>query len=329
MNNPLGFTYSGVTTNITNLPTVTTYQTSTSNQGVRFTTDSNSSLMLNAISGLTLNGSIDPFSNYYPGLRQIHVGAISIYGSTGGVNITSLNRDKLGFNSLVFSSSSDPGAASASVNQFYIVGANARAGRDTVYIDMNWKNGEAKTERQLRSAVLHELLHENARLDRLAESFLTVLAEDRGLRGPIDERFLDAAEHVMIASMMSFLVLNNDDLLDFTKMLTAEQYYENAIFTIGRVNVSLLSVFGDLNITDEFYQRVLAQAGVPIQTGSTDGGSGASLLLEAANEHTGITTLAENDNGGVALYLNQNGQVVTVAENTRYTDNMLNTYGTE
>ena len=45
--------------------------------------------------------------------------------------------------------------------------------------------------------------------------------------------------------------------------------------------------------------------------------------------YLGITTLTEYDNGGVALYLNQNGQLVSVAEDSRYTENMLNTYGTE
>ena len=47
------------------------------------------------------------------------------------------------------------------------------------------------------------------------------------------------------------------------------------------------------------------------------------------NSNSGINPVLYNQKGGITLYLNEQGESVTLAENTRYTHNMLANYGVE
>ena len=173
------------------------------------------------------------------------------------------------------------------------------------YLYLNTGSG-SRREANISRTLSHEMLHDSPFIQQQTAIFMAEVARRAPGASAMDQygRLTQVMEHVVISY---YLDLIHGTVNAFTSDSNGTLAYVNiAQKALDHLmeNGSLDEYTGQLN--DDVLQRFLSDT-----------------------ESNDIVTIDQFQNGGVASYVNQNGQFVVTAENSRYTENMLNNYGTE
>ena len=197
-------------------------------------------------------------------------------------------------------------------------------GVDTVYVSLDVGDASPyvqRLDRNLAGTSTHEMFHGSKMVNSAAQVGLAlerILDPNLNISGQNERTLLGIFEHVVIARYLEQVALETGGrvlVTDTASLAVYQNAFQLALEELRRtggiVNPDILRYAGStsriIQISD-FEEKGVQSA----HAGASD-----------------LNVINRFDNGGIATYVNQNGQVVSVAEGTRYTDNMLNTYRTE
>ena len=275
--------------------------------GVTFNSDLPTDANTLIVEGINLFDGL--ISRDYASQGVAEVNLVPYVGSFNGVNPVGPRSDWVKYS----------GASPTGPRTFFENQTTATPGRDYAYISTEKETDPTvnRSASSLAATAIHEMLHGSSTVNRAVEERLAIhqalyriLNSDRAMSGGSLVELRGRMEHVVIGEYMARIA----ELTD-RRILSLDG--KSLATYITELNAGLDEVFLTGSIT-------------PLGTSHSETqGLIETDLSSFESTHAGIITIAENDHSGVALYVNQNGQIVVTDEDTRYTENMLNTYGTE